>query len=109
MSELSFLLDLLLNEKLSKAVKEKITERIKLFEQNLTLVKPVVLASMQAPSTIAALQRQAAEVGQVGAIETPAGAITTVKAAMAIQDREKAIAQAQSGKPEPGRTSPRKF
>ncbi len=114
MTELSFLLDLLLNEKLSLSVKKKITERVKEVES--AYARPLIQApSMfvqngpippgamqnQAPSTVAALQRHAAE---------PAPPIIASPVVNdALQKRDQAINQAMSGKPEPGRTSPRKF
>lgn len=140
MSELSFLLDLLLNEKLSKPVKEKITLRVaeveKTFYQYPKSVQtgaPLAVTPSggflpanlpphiagQSPSTIAKfLEHQAlglppvTAIGEVapGAVPTaPAVVAATPQAIAAVAKRDQAIATALSGKPEPGRTSPRKF
>jgi hypothetical protein len=127
MSELSFLLDLLLNDKLSKPVREKITARVKEVEGLLSagivyspvntvnhrgvqqLPPPKVInGAVQSPSTVAAMERQAA--GLPSSLEEPAAVVVaSVAAAQAIQSRNQALSAAISGKPEAGRTSPRKF
>jgi hypothetical protein len=104
MTELSFLVDLLINQK-PKDFKRLITERIKEIElAPRALVKtnqiPAHLAG-QSPSTIANLMKDPVEAPQV-AINSPA-------AHAALVQRQEAIAQAMSGKVEKGRTSPRKF
>lgn len=130
MSELSFLLDLLLNEKLSKPVKEKITQRVKDVETLMTAQpivgpgymgpKPVPIPANlpphiagQSPSTIAKfLEHQAQGLPPVTSIEpiiSHAVVAATPQAQAAVAKRDQAIATALSGKPEPGRTSPRKF
>lgn len=132
MTEMSFLLELLLNEKLSKTAKEKITARIKEVETMLNTTRitipagvqipqalppaAIVNGAMQSPSTIAALQRQAAagvpapDAQRIGQHEeAPAVVIASPAAAQAIHSRQVAIGHAISGKPEQGRTSPRKF
>lgn len=134
--ELSFLLELLLNEKLSHSVREKITARVKEMEevfarppmqavqhypqmaipQNLPAPK-IINGAMQSPSTVAALARQAAA-GLVGPGDAqtvtqhdqpPTPIAVSPAAQQAIHARQIAISQGISGKPEPGRTSPRKF
>lgn len=111
MSELSFLIDLLLNEKLSKSVRTKIAERVKevevkfaappVFTMGPTLPPPKVInGALQAPSTVAAMERHAAEAPPV---------VASPVVANALMERERALAAATSGKPEAGRTSPRKF
>lgn len=128
MSELSFLLDLLLNEKLSKPVKEKITQRVKDVETLMTVQPTVrftgpvpVVAPLtnlpphiagQSPSTIAKfMEHQAAGLPPVteAAPTAPAVVAATPQALAAVAKRDQAIATALSGKPEAGRTSPRKF
>lgn len=135
MTELSFLLDLLLTEKLSKPVKEKITVRVRDVEANF---KPMHMQShmqihmqnnqlppqpgAQSPSTLALMQKHAAQghpplpVGTAPTLSIvpepapqPGVTIASPQAAMAIQSREIALAAAISGKPEQGRKSPRKF
>ncbi len=78
MTELSFLLDLLLNETLSKAVKVKLTERIRLVEAGQVprgtmppahMVLPVVSGipthlAQQSPSTLANLSKDEVPVMQ---------------------------------------------
>lgn len=123
MTELTFLLDLLLNHKLPMATKVAVTERIKEVEARLTVGNmgpigvartnaPVTLPSHlanQAPSTIAALARHP---DLMAALEAPTPVATiaqTPAAQAAIAHRQEMINQAVSGKPEKGRTSPRKF
>ena len=133
MSELSFLLDLLLNEKLSKPVKEKITARVQEVEklmtaqpivarppaQQITAALPPHIAN-QSPSTIAKFLQHEAEglppVTAIGEIvpgvvndNVPAVIAATPQTQAALLKREQAIATALSGKPEAGRSSPRKF
>ena len=138
MTELSFLIDLLVNEKLSKTVKEKVVARIKdveLLQTATPVLKSVPnfigyqqpIASGQSPSTIAAMQRHAAQLPQEASVELspisqtnvhqvvadpPAQqgvVVASLAAAQAIQSRDTAVAAALSGRPEKGRTSPRKF
>jgi len=107
MTELSFLLELLLNHKLPKATKELVTERIKEVEAKLgsapTPVQraPIRAASGQSPSTQKILEEMAAE-AEAPVTQTPA-------VAQAMAHRAALIAQATSGVEEKGRTSPRKF
>ncbi len=139
MTELSFLLDLLLNHKLPLATKKAVTERVREVEARLSAAMPITyttkvmspLASSnipshlvgQSPSTIAAMMRNGM------ANEMPANTTTAVStvelappppapvavvaqtpaAAAALNARNDAILQGLSGKPEKGRTSPRKF
>lgn len=125
MTELSFLIDLLLNYKLSKEVKVLIADRIRSIEKPIT-TSPTQTSQFragetsglpahllhQAPSTIANFlkeQGQApAPTAPVAPIETPA-AVVSPQAAQALASREQAINAALSGKLEPGRKSPRKF
>ncbi len=141
MTELSFLLELLLNHKLPKVTKEAVTARVKLVEAQLHTSGPGRLASPpaagspagfipphlvgQSASTIAAMMRH--EAAGMPAVAMSAGSVETVSpiavapvspvavvaqtpaTAAALADRQAAISSAVSGKPEKGRTSPRKF
>lgn len=134
MSELSFLIDLLLTEKLSKSVKTKVKDRVIEVEALLTSGPPTIRIPIpakynpadlpphiagQSPSTIAKfLEHQAQGLPPVTSIgevvshavpSPPAVVAATPQTAAALQKREQAIQTALSGKPEPGRTSPRKF
>ena len=104
MTELSFLINLLLNHKLQKQTKEAIKVRISEVEQNISIPsapkteqpKPALVA-MQALSTQQILEKNPDIIAQ-----TPA-------AAQALKSREEAIQAAMSGKIEKGQTHPRKF
>lgn len=125
MSELSFLLDLLLNHKLSKSVKDLIANRIREIESRTTALSPARIVSVpaslagQSPSTIANMMKHSTgesvplpTIADTMPVETPQppGIVAgTPATAAALESRNKAIAQALSGRPEPGRTSPRKF
>lgn len=103
MTEIQWLVDIMLHHKLPEAVKEKFISRIGEVEANYS--KPVVRPipppmHAQTPSTQKILDEMAQDTIQVA--QTPA-------VAAALQSRQEAIKQAASGKPEPGRTSPRKF
>lgn len=127
MSELSFLIMLLLDHKLSPTVKGLIKERIKEIE-----VKPqsgvpirahssILPAHMlgQSASTIANMLKDPSTASQTArppATESapPVAVATTQATAKAMADRQAAIlASVKSdpfrGKPEAGRTSPKKF
>ncbi len=132
MTELAFLLDLLLNHKLPLATKKAISERCKEVEQRLTPNNfvggtvtytpppknnlPPHLAN-QSPSTIAKLmqhpdlvaQMSQAHVQPVVEPQQPAVIAQTPAAQAAINARQESINLAISGKAEKGRTSPRKF
>lgn len=129
--ELSFLVDLIVNEKLSKTVKSKLVDRIKELEAvraplgfvaKQTAYAPVNLPphiANQSPSTIAnflkspeAIGASIAVDGSGAAIQAPppaAAIIASPAAAEAMRSRQQAINAAMSAKPEVGRTSPRKF
>lgn len=120
MTELSFLIDLLLNHKLPKATQTAIKERIQEVESQYakpSMPFPARLSVIQgqAPSMAAAIASMEAEkMGEVPLPVVPIVAInhqgaTTPTAARALMDRNKKIVQAISGKEEPGQTSPRKF
>lgn len=138
MTELTFLLELLLNHKLPQATKRIVTERVREVEAKYNapqvayqapIASPSTFVGLpmsipphlvgQSPSTIAAMMRNGfvpeaptigmAPVGPAVAPTQPAVIAQTPAAAAALADRQNAIAQAISGKPEKGRTSPRKF
>lgn len=117
MTELSFLLDLLLNHKLPVATKVAVTERIREVESRLIQSPPSRVPppsqgfipphlANQAPSTIAALARHP---DLAVALEQPAVIAHTPAAMAALNARQEAINSGMSDKPEKGRTSPRKF
>ncbi len=130
-SELSFLLDILLNHKLPKPTREAVTARIKEVEARLTQPSQRVAAPSQmvaavpphlagqSASTIAAMMRHeqnvpappiaVAAAAQVDHPQPVAVIAQTPAAQAALADRQAAISGAISGKPAPGRTSPRKF
>lgn len=119
-TELTFLLDLLLNEKLSKSVKEKITERIRIVEAKIQYPQPIPQLQghvtvtpqfhpqvPQAPGTSAGIHSHLPPPPPgPGPVVNNTGAI-----AQALASRENAIARSfnHSDKPDPGRTGPRKF
>ena len=124
MTELSFLIDLLLNHKLPKPTKEIIAERIKQVEAE--RYGPMAQAGVasaipsgsprlaqQSPSTLANLEKhgiiQAEPMPPIP--ETPVVGVVahTAAAAKALSDRNALVNQALSGRAEQGRTSPRKF
>jgi hypothetical protein len=128
MTELSFLLDLLLNHKLPKPTREAVTARVKEVEVQLQhpqqQLRPIgqVISGIgqvipphlvgQAPSTIAAMMRHGDAPPAAPPAEVPAPVAIvgqTPAAQAALLERQAAIAGAISGKPEKGRTSPRKF
>lgn len=130
MTELSFLVELLLNHKLTKPTKDAIALRIKEVESNLpqstqlpitassgyiTPVRPIKDPTAQAPSTQAILNADPTVTGHVipplpaeGPVQ-PAQIAKTQAAVQALNARQEAIRIAISGKEEKGRTSPRKF
>jgi hypothetical protein len=109
MTELQFLIKILTQQKLSSALKDIFIERIGEVEASLSRPAPQIprpTITGQAPSTQRLLDEMATQTGH--AVITGPIAQTTAAAA-ALESRSLAIKQAASGKPEPGRTSPRKF
>ncbi len=109
MTELSFLLSLLLDQKLNKEVKGLIKDRIKEIE-----VAPRITAStiraVSPTAQSASTQKILDEMAEEGkALPVPVHIAQTPAAAMALASRQQAISQAISGQPEKGRTQPRKF
>lgn len=127
MTELSFLLDLLMNHRLQKATKEIVAQRIKEVEESLNQKpqvpfqpKPIVLPpnlAGQSPSTLALMAKH----GDLPPIEpivmpeippvTPnVTAIAQNHATqLAMESRQQAIRTGMSGKPISGETKPRKW
>lgn len=133
-SELGFLIDLLLQQKLDKNLRELVGNRIKVVEKHLSdinviatsgskmgLVVPSTVTAFpgigqQAPSTLAALARHPDLVAQMQHSTKPEPPPVPVEAiaqnqatAEAMSSRQRAVSAAISGAPEKGRTSPRKF
>jgi len=119
-TELTFLVELLLNHKLPKPTKDLVAQRIKEVEESFAArpalpiqpkqAIPAHLAN-QAPSTLAALARHPDLMAQMAPPDPqPVAVIAQTPAAVAaMASREQAIASAMSGKPMKGETSPRKF
>lgn len=114
MSELSFLIELLLNDLVPKEIKIIISNRIKEVEVkynqpaiNVPPAKPIQynpVTSIQSPSTQTALERQQASVDVI-----PTSPIIASPAAVqALEARRQAMQEAFNG-PKPGQTSPTKF
>jgi hypothetical protein len=114
-TELQFLIDLLLNHKVPSATKKLIADRIG--EVETKLMQPSVYIppgrpinnfhppTAQSPSTQRILDEMALEMPPV----QPATVAQTPAAAQALAQRAETIRIATSGKEERGRTSPRKF
>lgn len=135
MTELSFLVSLLLDHKLPKLTQKAVADRIKEVEATMAPAAPsarpysvqaaptVIPAHLvgQSPSTIAAMMKHEAQgappLVPIPAAEAPAPvtAIAQTPAAQAaLMERQQMIAAATlggpfTGKPERGRNSPRKF
>ena len=116
MTELSFLIDLLMNHKLAKATKDLIAERIKEVESGITAGmswpaktnRPTISnAQQQAPSTLANLEKMGglppiepeAPVEQIA--QTPAAAQALQRRAEAMRGQGKELYKANP-KPPPG-------
>ncbi len=113
MTELTWLADLIVNHELADKTKKHVLKRMKVVETQInnlpgipakrSLPQTQAQAQAQAPSTIAALERQ------TGQAIPQAPIAVSPQAQAALAARESLILQSQSGKPEAGRTSPRKF
>lgn len=109
MTELSFLLELLLNHKLPRLTKDLIAERIKEVEASYSPARRIPTQTVQAiagvpqaASTIAAMERQA--------IEAPVAVVAQTAATQAaLASRATAIAEAIAGKVNKETGRPRKF
>ena len=114
-TELSFLLELLLNHKLPKLTKDLVSERIKEVEQRLSNASPVthvtqrsVSVPYQAPSTVALMEKHGIEIPQPAPVPIEQVAQNPATA-QALASRQQAIAQALSGNFPKGQERPRKF
>lgn len=115
-TELTFLISLLLNHKLPKITKDAIANRLKEVEANLISVpsRPIhpfpaqpFSGVPQAASTMAILARNP---DLMVPTQAPVAIVAQTPAAQAaLNARQESINLAVSGKPEKGRTSPRKF
>jgi len=114
LTELSWLVQLLLNDLLPKELKELVAHRIQEVEARYT--KPTIVVppsrpieynptTYQSPSTQAILDKDINPIQQVVAPTV----IASQAAAQAINARQQAINEAMSGKPLHGATSPTKF
>jgi hypothetical protein len=90
MTELTFLLELLLNHKLPLNTKNAIKDRIGEIEQQRVQPMQPMRSIAQEPMV-------------------PSAIAVTAEAVKALADRQKLIESAMSEKPEPGRSGPRKF
>ena len=108
MSELSFLVDLLVNHKLPKATSDVVLERLKSVEaslENHAPAKPRLPGPAQAASTQAILDRNPDLVAAI-----PVEQVAQTPAAMAaMASRETAIAESLAGKVDKTTGRPRKF
>lgn len=125
MTELSFLLDLLLNHKLPKATREAVTERVKDVEDSYIIasrrheptmpyVSPAPAIAMQAPSTQAILARNPDLVAAMPMPAVPepqpvAVVGQTPAAIAALNSRQQAINNAIGGKTDKETGRPRKW
>ena len=117
-NELTFLTELFLHHKLSKATREFIAQRIEEVSNTyngkssapiphaLSNIPPPAHMAGQPPSTIAAMMRHEEKAQNP---EPPAVIAQTPATAAAMNARNAVIMQAMSGKPLPGETKPRKF
>lgn len=116
-SELSFLLDLLLNEKLTKSVKEKITDRVRDVEA-LMQARPIMVANpmpLNGPSapltfhpTAGNMPPNPPQIQQGSTVNPNQGVASNGHAVQnAMMERQRLLSQGE--KPAPGETGPRKF
>jgi hypothetical protein len=125
MTELDFLLELILDDDMPKTLKPKIKDRIAVIQtpmssavvrqpqpvirsvQSMQTIEPTNTAQVgQSPSTMARLQELELPFPEP---VTPKVVAQSPQAVAAIQARQQAIAQQTSGIHEKGRTSPRKW
>lgn len=105
MTELTFLVELLLNHRLQKPTRDAVATRIKEVEEAIAHLPP---QSPVRPNPIVSSRDVAARHPEM-APEPVLAIAQTPAAAAALNSRAEAIQSAMSGKPEKGRTSPRKF
>jgi len=118
MTELGFLIDLILNEKLTRRLKDRISERIKMIEANgqsstWNTVLPrqasanVSIHDGQPESTKRLLEKLQDMPGHIDPIMPPQP--VTQAAAEALNRRQQIINDAVNGRQDKTRTSPKKF
>lgn len=107
-TELSFLVELLLDHKLAKATRDLIAERIRMLsdgpQQSIPFVSGTISVNPQAPSTQAAMIRHAAEA------PVPVAQVAQTQATVAaMASREQAISDSMNGNVNKVTGRPRKF
>lgn len=115
-SELSFLLELVLDDEVPKPIKLKMVARIREVEKNYAqtvLPQPAVPRGTKPGIITPIIAAQSPSMQQLMAqnpdlIPKPPQPVTA-EAAQALANRQAKILGAANEKPEPGRTSPRKF
>lgn len=115
-TELSFLMDLFLNEEVPIVIKKQVADRIREVEEGLVakpIMQPILPRIELTPESQQFVAKQAPSMQRIMAanpdlIPVPAVAVTPAAAA-ALQQRAALINGAGNEKPEPGRKSPRKF
>ena len=106
-SELSFLLDILLNHKLPPETKQLVADRIAEIEVQYSMVNP-----QQPPQSFQQIPNKSyprfSDIKEPKVLPLEQVAVTPA-AQEALQSRQEAISQSLNGKVEKGRTSPRKY
>ena len=119
-SELSFLLDLLLNHRMPLVTKELVAARIKLVEEAMSTgtvmhkyAKPIAIPQpgiVQAPSTQAILDRNPDLAAAIPPPPVPIAMVAQTPATTAaLNARQQAISEAMSGKVDKETGAPKKF
>ncbi len=107
MTELTFLVELLLNHRLQKPTRDAVANRIKEVEAAIAQLPP---QSLLRPNPIAPVSSRDVAARHPELVpEAPAVIAHTPAASAALASRQQAIQAAMSGTVEKGRTSPRKF
>jgi hypothetical protein len=120
-TELQFLIHLLLEHKLGSVTRKLVAERIGEVEMKMNYAPvafappagkvfiPIPAPSFQCASTQAILDKNPDLTNVISSAEPVTVVAQTPATAAALNQRNQSIAIATSGKPEAGRTSPRKF
>lgn len=114
MSELDFLLHLLLDHQLEPSLTKVIRSRIKLVQKSHAIPPPLAFSTPSQPSARmihGALQApsMAGKIDQIPQASNLTQVAVTPAAQAAMMSRQKAITEALSGKSDEKRTSPKKF
>jgi hypothetical protein len=111
-SELSFLMDLFLNDEVPSAIKKQVADRIREVEEVLTTIPPLARPLFNVPHETNSAPVQAASMQRIMEahpdVPVNQAVPATPAAAAALQQRAALISQSMKEKPEMGRTSPRK-